>query len=329
MTHRIRRRPGRGRPGRSPEKAAGQGPGSTDSRRRTESRPHCPESQGSSGSILKVMARIIRRGRTWRHRWESSRRVPGSLTANADAVGKKAKHCTATSRGSVSSPASSSQSSAKHQLQRRFVPRVNVPSNQLICEKCGSTHFVEAGFRQYQEQYASTPGAEFVAVTEDPILALVCMCGHPIQLRKLRRLSIPARNWGGFQKSFESARRYREAAEPQTVIDRISPTLVNREEYAKLAELIASLETLLRCAFRIRRHHPIRLHPAPDSDGGLEGRSSGTSTGSIWDTFPAGDRENRHHSAALRPGAARPVSSASEPDRLQLVPNCKNKRIVP
>jgi len=126
------------------------------------------------------------------------------------------------------------------------MPQVNVPSNQLICEKCGSTYFVEPGFCQYQEQYASTPGAEFVAVTEDPIRALVCMCGHPIQVRKLRRLSIPARDWGGFQKSFESARRYREAAEPQTIVDRISPTLVNREEYAKLAELIANLETILR-----------------------------------------------------------------------------------
>jgi hypothetical protein len=105
---------------------------------------------------------------------------------------------------------------------------------------------VEAEFCQYQEQYASTPGAEFVAVTEGPIRALVCMCGHPIQVRKLRRLSISARDWGGFQKSFESARRYRKAAEPQTIIDRISATLVNREEYAKLAEQIANLRTILQ-----------------------------------------------------------------------------------
>jgi nucleoid DNA-binding protein len=103
------------------------------------------------------------------------------------------------------------------------VPQANVPSNQLICEKCGSTHFIEAKFRRYQEQYASTPGADFVAVTEDPIRALVCMCGHPIQPRQHRSLSISARDWGGFQKSFESARRYRQAAEPQTIVDRISP----------------------------------------------------------------------------------------------------------
>ena len=75
------------------------------------------------------------------------------------------------------------------------VPKVSVPSNQLYCEKCGSTYFVEGKFRQYQEQYASTPGAEFVAVTEE-IRALVCMCGHPIQVGKLRRLSTPLRKYG-------------------------------------------------------------------------------------------------------------------------------------
>jgi nucleoid DNA-binding protein len=138
------------------------------------------------------------------------------------------------------------------------VPQANVPRNQLVCEKCGSTHFVEGKFCQYQQQYASTPGADFVAVTEDPIRALVCMCGHPIQPGNIRRFSISRQNWDGFQKSFESARRYREAAEPRTIVDRISPTLVNREEYAKLAEQIANLETILR----------VRLPdstPSPDS----------------------------------------------------------------
>ena len=105
---------------------------------------------------------------------------------------------------------------------------------------------MEGKFHQYRQQYSSTPGSELSPVTEDPIRALVCMCGHPIQPRQHRSLSISARDWGGFQKSFESARRYREAAEPQTIVDRISPTLVNREEYAKLAEHIANLETILR-----------------------------------------------------------------------------------
>jgi hypothetical protein len=73
------------------------------------------------------------------------------------------------------------------------VPEVNVPANQLICEKCGSTHFVEAEFRQYRQLYSATPGADFSAVTEDPIRALVCICGHPIQERKHRRLGIPDR----------------------------------------------------------------------------------------------------------------------------------------
>ena len=141
------------------------------------------------------------------------------------------------------------------------VPDVSIPANQLYCEKCGSTHFVEAGFRQYRQQYSSSPGADFSAVTEDPVRALVCMCGHPIQVGKLRRLSISRQNWDGFQKSFASARRYRQAAEPQTIIDRISPTLVNREEYEKLAELIANLETILQ--LRLPDSTPPPDSPAP------------------------------------------------------------------
>jgi len=128
------------------------------------------------------------------------------------------------------------------------VPDVNIPANQLICEKCGSTHFVEPKFRQYRHQYSSRPGGDLSSVTEDPIRALVCMCGHPVQVGKLRR-QIVSPAWAGFQKSLESARRFREAAEPQTIIDRISPTLVNREEYAKLAEQISNLETILRVRF--------------------------------------------------------------------------------
>jgi nucleoid DNA-binding protein len=138
------------------------------------------------------------------------------------------------------------------------VPQANVPRNQLVCEKCGSTHFVEGKFHQYRQQYSSTPGSELSPVTEDPIRALVCMCGHPIQIRKHRGLSLSDRDRGEFKKSFEAARRCRQAAEPQTIVDRISPTLVNREEYAKLAEQIANLETILRLRLP-------DLTPSPDS----------------------------------------------------------------
>jgi nucleoid DNA-binding protein len=126
------------------------------------------------------------------------------------------------------------------------VPDMSIPVNQLICEKCGSTHFVEAKFDQYEERYESTPSAEYFAVTEGSIRALVCLCGHPILPGKLRKLSISRQNWDSFQKSFESARRFRDAADPQTIINRISPTLVSREEYNKLAGQIANLETILR-----------------------------------------------------------------------------------
>ena len=61
------------------------------------------------------------------------------------------------------------------------MPDMSIPANQLICEKCGSTHFVEGKFDQYEERYASTPSAEYFAVTEGSIRALVCLCGHPVQ----------------------------------------------------------------------------------------------------------------------------------------------------
>jgi hypothetical protein len=105
------------------------------------------------------------------------------------------------------------------QLQRALLSIAIAPVSSLLAAGLNAVHHPVSpigfepsvgGYRnqggQYQEQYASTPGAEFVAVTEGPIRALVCMCGHPIQVRKLRRLSISARDWGGFQKSFESAR---------------------------------------------------------------------------------------------------------------------------
>lgn len=93
-----------------------------------------------------------------------------------------------------------------------IIPReVTLPQRgqaQFCCERCGSTMFTEAHFRQYRQVPASLPGGDLVSVTEGlAIRALICICGHPIRLGRMRR------QVGGdqarFEESFVAALRYR------------------------------------------------------------------------------------------------------------------------
>ena len=115
----------------------------------------------------------------------------------------------------------------------------------LVC-LCGSPLAPDIGGVRSGHTFNTELVALLPACTKSSIPTLVCMCGHPILIGKLRRQSVSRRDWDVFQRSFESALRCRKAAEPQNLIDRISPTSVTREEYAKLAEQIANLETILR-----------------------------------------------------------------------------------
>ena len=63
--------------------------------------------------------------------------------------------------------------------------------NQLQCEKCGSSHFVEAQFKQYRPQYSASPGGDISPISENPVRALVCLCGQPILPGRLRSQALP------------------------------------------------------------------------------------------------------------------------------------------
>ena len=126
------------------------------------------------------------------------------------------------------------------------VSRGSVSSRQVRCEKCGSTYFVEAQFRQYRTMPSSMPGGDLSPVTEDPIRMLVCMCGNPIPPGKLRKFSIPREQADNFDRSLNAARQFREVADPQAMMGRLSETFASREAHDRLAEQIANPAGILR-----------------------------------------------------------------------------------
>lgn len=73
---------------------------------------------------------------------------------------------------------------------------------EFCCEKCGSTVFAESHFRQYRQIPSSMPGGDLVVLTEGlAIRALICICGQPLRLGRLRR-QVPG-DQASFEKSFE------------------------------------------------------------------------------------------------------------------------------
>jgi nucleoid DNA-binding protein len=135
-------------------------------------------------------------------------------------------------------------------VQRKIpVPNANIlpiQPNQLQCEKCRSTHFVEAHFKQYRPQYSTTPGGDISPISEDPIRALVCLCGHPIPPGPLRRDVPNPGDYKSFQKSFEAARQYRELTSPELIFRAVMELYADKQQHAELAGRITKLETILK-----------------------------------------------------------------------------------
>jgi nucleoid DNA-binding protein len=125
------------------------------------------------------------------------------------------------------------------------VPKVNIQPihpNQLQCEKCGSSHFVEGHFKQYRQYYSASPGADISPITEDPVRALVCTCGHPIPPGQLRSYRCDDTS---FRRSLEAARQYRERTNPEAILRRIVEPYATRSQHDELVERINKLETIL------------------------------------------------------------------------------------
>jgi len=127
------------------------------------------------------------------------------------------------------------------------VPTVNIQPihpNQLQCEKCGSSHFVEGQFKQYRSQYSASPGGDITPLTEDPIRTLVCLCGQPVLPGRLR--SYKPADYQSFRKSFEAARQYRESTGPEAILQRVAEIYASKPQHDVLAERITKLQTILK-----------------------------------------------------------------------------------
>jgi hypothetical protein len=126
------------------------------------------------------------------------------------------------------------------------VPKVNIQPihpDQLQCEKCGSSYFVEGHFKQYRPQYSASPGGDLSPLSENPVRALVCVCGHPIVPGRLR--SQAPGDYKSFEKSLEAARQYRERTNPEAILRRIVELYATKSQHDELAERINKLETIL------------------------------------------------------------------------------------
>jgi hypothetical protein len=128
---------------------------------------------------------------------------------------------------------------------QREIPMPDIP-NQLRCEKCGSTHFVETDFKQYLPQYSSAPGGDINSLADKPVKVLVCLCGRPVLPGRLRRDVHSVDENKSFQKSFEAARQFRERMSPEAVLRRIAEPYASKPQHDELAERIAHMETILR-----------------------------------------------------------------------------------
>jgi hypothetical protein len=98
---------------------------------------------------------------------------------------------------------------------------------------------VEAHFKQYLADFASaSPGGSLTSLTENPMRALVCLCGHPVMPGTLRtdgslprggrKTLVAARD--SFKESFAAALRYRHQV----------------ERHDSFAERVANLERILQ-----------------------------------------------------------------------------------
>jgi nucleoid DNA-binding protein len=115
---------------------------------------------------------------------------------------------------------------------------------QFCCEKCGSTMFTEGHFRQWRQLPSSLPGSDLVAITEGlAIRALICVCGQPVRLGRLRR-QVPG-DQKGFEKSFEKAVRFRQAADPQAIVDKLSGSFASQAQQSALADQISLMEQVV------------------------------------------------------------------------------------
>ncbi|HTX37643.1 MAG TPA: HU family DNA-binding protein, partial [Bryobacteraceae bacterium] len=132
---------------------------------------------------------------------------------------------------------------------------------RYACEKCGSTMFVESEFRQYLQMPSSTPGEDLKSRTEGlPIRVLICLCGHPKRLDRIRR---PLKgDLASFEESMAMAMRRRQGADDQVITDKLAAVYAGKARQLALVEQVYWLERMVQ-ALPVSRGCPIT---APDAE---------------------------------------------------------------
>jgi len=115
--------------------------------------------------------------------------------------------------------------------------------NGLTCPQCGSTQFFAASFQRYCGwRTSSAPGGE-LSSQGNAIVALVCLCGYPVETTGMGCL--PPEERKTFQRSLERARRYREAVEPESVEDSLRAAFAQRSEVETTIQQVAQLHRII------------------------------------------------------------------------------------
>jgi len=153
-------------------------------------------------------------------------------------------------------------------LTRRAIPQPAVKRKDLryACEKCGSTMFVESEFRQYVQMPSSTPGEDLKSRTEGlPIRVLICLCGHPKRLDRIRldRIRYPLKaDLASFEESLAMALQRRQGADAQVITDKLAGLYAGRARQLALVEQAYWLERMVQALPVSRRG----IAPDPDAE---------------------------------------------------------------
>jgi len=109
---------------------------------------------------------------------------------------------------------------------------------QVRCPKCGSMHFHEAEFRQY-----NTNGD---ARNQIGVPVRVCLCGYAMPAVDLKgRHSLTVQERQSFRESHNGASQYRSRTDAAEVRNTLAPEFATKAELDDIREQISQLEKTL------------------------------------------------------------------------------------
>ena len=118
----------------------------------------------------------------------------------------------------------------------------NAPDNRQRCPHCGSTHFLETDFRQYQVFPSSGTGGGFHPYKR-AFQVLLCLCGHPLAANRQDRRDTEAKS---FADSLQAALDYRERNRPDHILAQMTAEYVSHDQLQTVAEQVSNLASVMQ-----------------------------------------------------------------------------------